>query len=81
MGNWHTSYLLFLGDGVIILDACFKYVDAFHVKLGLTSTIGLYLYELFGDKSKGNITRIVSNFRNYRPLANTMVKTKTIKNK
>ncbi|MBI3632982.1 MAG: hypothetical protein HY226_01690 [Candidatus Vogelbacteria bacterium] len=77
LGNWHTAYMLFQ-DEVAMLDACFKYKDAFHVRLGLVSKVGLYVYELFGDKKKGNITRAVMNFRNYRPLANQM-KNKTVK--
>ncbi|MBI3632701.1 MAG: hypothetical protein HY226_00235 [Candidatus Vogelbacteria bacterium] len=75
LGNWHTAYMLFQ-DEVAMLDACFKHKDAFHVRLGLVSKVGLYVYELFGDKKKGNITRVVTNFRNYRPLANQMAKKK-----
>ena len=77
IGNWHTAFLLFQ-DELVILDACFKYKDAFHAKLALVSKVGLHVYELFGDKSKGNITRVVSNFRNYRPLANQLLD-KTVK--
>ncbi len=77
IGNWHTSFLMFQRE-VVILDACFKYKDSFHVRLGLVSKIGIHVYELFGDKSKGNITRVISNFRNYRPYANKLLD-KTIK--
>lgn len=72
IGNWHTAFLLFQ-DELVILDACFKYKDAFHAKLALVSKVGLHVYELFGDKSKNNITRVISNFRNYRPLANKLL--------
>lgn len=72
LGNWHSAFLLFR-DELVMLDACFKYKDAFHAKLALVSEVGLHVYELFGDKSKNNITRVISNFRNYRPLANRLL--------
>ena len=77
LGNWHTSYMLFQ-DELAMLDACFKYKDGFHSRLALVSKVGLYVYEIFGDKSKGNITKAITNFRNYRPLANKLLD-KTIK--
>ena len=78
LGNWHTSYVLFVRDGLVILDACFKQVDSFHVRLGLTSKVGLMVYELFGDKGKGNITRSVINFRSYRHLINELERQKMV---
>ena len=62
----------------MILDACFKQVDSFHVRLGLTSKVGLMVYELFGDKEKGNITRSVVNFRSYRHLINELERQKMV---
>ncbi len=77
IGNWHTAFMLFQNE-LVILDACFKYKDAFHARLALVSKVGLHVYELFGDKARKNITRVISNFRNYRPLAHELMN-KTVK--
>lgn len=66
-GNWHVGYLLF-EDELGVLLPCFKSEDEFHLRKDLVSWVGLYVVELYAD-GKGNLTRVCSNYLNYRHLA------------
>jgi hypothetical protein len=67
LGNWHVAYLLF-EDELGVLLPCFKSEDEFHLRKDLVSWVGLYVVELYGD-NQGNLTRVVSDYLNYRHLA------------
>ncbi|MDO8504776.1 MAG: hypothetical protein Q7S36_02890 [Candidatus Liptonbacteria bacterium] len=66
-GNWHVNFVLFEDDLGLLL-ASFKSEDEFHLRKDLVSWVGMNIVELFGD-DKGNLTQIISEYRNYRNLA------------
>ena len=66
-GNWHTNFILFR-DELGILLASFKSEDGFHIRLDLVSWIGMNIVGLYSDKDGRYLTRVVSNYCNYRHL-------------
>ncbi len=66
-GNWHTNFILFQ-DELAIMLACFKSEDEFHLRRDLVSWVGMNIVELYVD-NKNHLTRVVSDYRNYRNLA------------
>ncbi len=66
LGHLHVAYMLFR-DGLGYLTPCFKSEDEFLATLGLMPSIGMFLFELYGNKD-GKLTRVVSDYRNYRHL-------------
>ncbi|MDO8442743.1 MAG: hypothetical protein Q7S81_00545 [bacterium] len=67
IGHYHSAYFLY-DTRVGIRMPCLKDEDVFHETHALLPFIGMFITEVFLDKSGKNITRVVIDYRNYYPL-------------
>jgi len=67
IGHYHSAYLLY-DTRLGIRMPCLKDEDTFHETHALLPFIGMFITEVFLDKSGKNITRIIVDYRDYYPL-------------
>lgn len=72
IGHYHSAYLLF-DTRLGLRMPCIKDEDVFHETHGLLPFIGMFITDVYLDKSGKNFTRIISEYRDYYPMVKKAV--------